>query len=101
MKPNVEACSACPLSEFKRISNQKMSKKLTVLFFSDTLMDYKSVIDYLNQLENSFFLTEVIEFTTIISNNNQESKTTRIKVIDAEKDPKAISLEVINLVENL
>ena len=39
-------------------------------------------IDYLNQLENSFFLTEVIEFTTIISNNNQESKTTRIKVID-------------------
>ena len=38
--------------KFKRISNQKMSKKLTVLFFSDTLMDYKSVIDYLNQLNN-------------------------------------------------
>ena len=29
---------------------------------------------------------------------NQHS---RIKVIDAEKDPKAISLEVISLVENL
>ena len=39
-------------------------------------------IDYLNQLKDSFFFTEVIEFTTIISNNNQESKTTRIKVID-------------------
>jgi putative ABC transport system permease protein len=39
-------------------------------------------IDYLNQLKNSFFLTEVIEFTSIISNKNDESKTTRIKVID-------------------
>ena len=38
--------------KFRRISNQKMSKNLTVLFFSDTLMDYKSVINYLNQLNN-------------------------------------------------
>ena len=38
--------------------------------------------DYLNQLKDSFFLTEVIEFTSIIKNNNDESKTTRIKVID-------------------
>ena len=38
--------------------------------------------DYLNQLKDSFFLTEVIEFTSIIKNNNEESKTTRIKVID-------------------
>ncbi len=36
--------------KFRKISNKKMSKKLTVLFFSDTLMDYKSVIDYLDQL---------------------------------------------------
>ena len=39
-------------------------------------------IDYLNQLKNSFFLTEVIEFTSIIRTNNEESKTTRIKVVD-------------------
>ena len=39
-------------------------------------------IDYLNQLKDSFLLTEVIEFTSIISNNDEESKTTRIKVID-------------------
>ena len=39
-------------------------------------------IDYLNQLKDSFFLSEVIEFTSIIRNNNEESKTTRIKVID-------------------
>ena len=29
-----------------------------------------------------FFLTEVIEFTSIIRNKNRESKTTRIKVVD-------------------
>ena len=39
-------------------------------------------IDYLNQLNDSFFLTEVIEFTSIIRNKNRESKTTRIKVVD-------------------
>ena len=38
--------------------------------------------EYLNQLKGSFFLTEVIEFTSIIKNNNKESKTTRIKVVD-------------------
>ena len=38
--------------------------------------------EYLNQLKDSFFLSEVIEFTSIIKNNNEESKTTRIKVID-------------------
>ena len=38
--------------KFRRISNQKISKNFTVLFFSDTLMDYKSVIDYLDQLNN-------------------------------------------------
>ena len=39
-------------------------------------------IDHLNKLKDSFFVTEVIEFTSILSNNNEESKTTRIKVID-------------------
>ena len=39
-------------------------------------------IDHLNQLKDSFFLSELIEFTSIITNNNEESKTTRIKVID-------------------
>ena len=38
--------------------------------------------DSLNQLKDSFFLTEVIEFTSIIRTNTQKSKTTRIKVID-------------------
>ena len=41
---SVEITNVCPLI--------KMSKNLTVLFFSDTLMDYKSVINYLNQLNN-------------------------------------------------
>ena len=39
-------------------------------------------INSLNQIKNSFFLTEVIEFTSIIRTNNEESKTTRIKVVD-------------------
>ena len=38
--------------------------------------------NYLNRLKDSFFLSEVIEFTSIIKNNDEESKTTRIKVID-------------------
>ena len=37
---------------FKRNSNLKISKNFTVLFFSDSLMDYKSVINYLDQLKN-------------------------------------------------
>ena len=39
-------------------------------------------IDLLNQLKESFFLTEVIEFTSIIRTNYKQSNTTRIKVID-------------------
>ena len=38
--------------------------------------------DSLNKLKNSFLLTEVTEFTSIIRTNNEKSKTTRIKVID-------------------
>ena len=38
--------------------------------------------DSLDQLKDDFFLTEVIEFTSIIRTNNEDSKTTRIKVID-------------------
>ncbi len=38
--------------------------------------------DLLNELKNKFFISEVIEFTTILRTKNEESKTTRIKVID-------------------
>ena len=38
--------------------------------------------DYLNELKENFFITEVIEFTSILRTKNEESKTTRIKVID-------------------
>ena len=38
--------------------------------------------EYLDQIKEKFFLTEVIEFTSIIRDNNEETKTTRIKVVD-------------------
>ena len=38
--------------------------------------------DILDQLKDSFFLSEVIDFTSILRANNEESKTIRIKVID-------------------
>ena len=38
--------------------------------------------DHLNELKENFFITEVIEFTSILRTKNKESKTTRIKVID-------------------
>ena len=38
--------------------------------------------EFLDQLKEKFFLTEVIEFTSILTTKNEESKTTRIKVID-------------------
>ena len=41
---------------FKRISIRKKKRELKVLFFSDTLMDYKSVIKYLDQLKKEMFL---------------------------------------------
>ena len=37
---------------------------------------------FLDELKNRFLITEVIEFTSIIRSKNDESKTTRIKVID-------------------
>ena len=39
-------------------------------------------IDFFEKLKESFLVTEVIEFTSIIKTNKKESKTTRIKVID-------------------
>ena len=64
-----------------------MKLKIIQEFFLEVIFEISKKnkplnIDYLNQLKDSFFLTEVIEFTSIISNNNDESKTTRIKVID-------------------
>ena len=38
--------------------------------------------DHLNELKENFFITEVIEFTSRLRTKNEESKTTRIKVID-------------------
>ena len=37
---------------------------------------------FLDELKDRFLITEVIEFTSIIRSKNDESKTTRIKVID-------------------
>jgi putative ABC transport system permease protein len=39
-------------------------------------------LDFLNKLKGDFFITELIEFTSIIRTSNEENKTTRIKVID-------------------
>ncbi len=38
--------------------------------------------EFLNELKDNFLMTEVVEFTSIIRTMNEESKTTRIKVID-------------------
>ena len=38
---------------FKKISHNKILDQTTVLFFSDSMMDYKSVIKYLNQLKRN------------------------------------------------
>ena len=38
--------------------------------------------EFLDELKDKFLMTEVIEFTSIIRTKNEESKTTRIKVID-------------------
>ena len=38
-------------------------------------------LNFLNKLRESFFISEIIEFTSIIRNKNEENKTTRIKVI--------------------
>jgi len=38
--------------------------------------------EFLDELKDKFLMTEVIEFTSIIRTVNEESKTTRIKVID-------------------
>ena len=39
-------------------------------------------LNLLDELKESFFITEVIEFTSIIRAKNEENKATRIKVID-------------------
>ena len=37
---------------------------------------------FLDELKDRFFMTEVVEFTSIIKTANEQNKTTRIKVID-------------------
>ena len=39
-------------------------------------------IDLLDELKENYFITEVVEFTSIIRTNNEESKTIRVKAID-------------------
>ena len=38
--------------------------------------------DFIEKLKEDFFITEVVEFNSIIRTKTEESKTTRIKVID-------------------
>ncbi len=54
---------------FKRISHIRTSTKITVLFFSDTMMDYKSVIKYLDQLKR-----ENIRVLVRLKSNQKENK---------------------------
>jgi len=39
-------------------------------------------LNIIDELKESFFMTEVVEFTSIIRTKNKKNKTTRIKVID-------------------
>jgi len=54
---------------FKRISENKVFGPTTVLFFSDTMMDYKSVIKYLNQL-----IKKNIKVLVRLKSNQTENK---------------------------
>tara|TARA_B100000989_G_C19532300_1_gene470795 strand:+ start:188 stop:1435 length:1248 start_codon:yes stop_codon:yes gene_type:complete len=53
---------------FKRIKKYKLSNKLIILFFSDSMMDYKSVIKYLDKLKN-----KDIEIIVKLKNNQSEN----------------------------
>ncbi len=55
--------------KFKKISFIKASKQTTVLFFSDTMMDYKSVIKYLDQLKK-----ENIKVLVRLKKNQKENE---------------------------
>ena len=83
---------------FKKISYNKFSAQTTVLFFSDSMMDYKSVIKYLNQLkgENIKVLVrlksnekENINFLRYIKKNNFiNANKTSIETVVKKYKPK-------------
>lgn len=54
---------------FKRISHIRTTTQTTVLFFSDTMMDYKSVIKYLDQLKR-----ENIRVLVRLKSNQKENR---------------------------
>ena len=54
---------------FKRIKKTRLSHELRILFFSDHMMDYESVINYLNQLKN-----KKIKIFIKLKNNQNEKK---------------------------
>ena len=54
---------------FKRIKKTRLSNELRILFFSDHMMDYESVINYLNQLKN-----KKIKIFIKLKNNQNENK---------------------------
>jgi len=52
---------------FKRIKKTQLYNEIRILFFTDTMMDYKSVISYLNQLKNK----KIKVFIKLKSNQNE------------------------------
>ncbi len=44
--------------------------------------NYDLNLDFLEKLQEHYFMTKIVEFTTILRAKNEKSKTTRIKVID-------------------
>ena len=52
---------------FKRIKKTQLYNEIRILFFTDTMMDYKSVISYLNQLKNK----KIKIFIKLKSNQNE------------------------------
>ena len=52
--------------------------------FSNSLEVCSKIVkgDLINKIRENYFVTEVIEFTSILRNESEKSKTTRIKVID-------------------
>ena len=70
---------------FKNSIENEIKNNSKILLGGDLELSTKNKFlssEFLENLQESFLITEVVEFTSIIKTNKKESKTVRIKVID-------------------
>ena len=70
---------------FKNSIENEIKNNSKILLGGDLELSTKNKFlssEFLENLKESFLITEVVEFTSIIKTNKKESKTVRIKVID-------------------